>query len=146
MQDFWPLCVVNDAFTVQQVGAGGLDAAVPTGTVIGLFDDADEDGCLVDYGIDDADVQVRTCSVLRTYVLCLNSRVCPVHSLDSLYCWFATHPTYCDERASQGETRLCHGQSRRRSGEEQTVFFCCHRHGAHPLFLNDIYCRKNCAC
>lgn len=42
-----------------QVGAGGLDAAVPTGTVIGLFDDGDGEGCLLDYSIDDAALQVR---------------------------------------------------------------------------------------
>ena len=41
-----------------QVGAGGLDAAVPTGTVIGLFDDGDGEGCLLDYSIDDAALQV----------------------------------------------------------------------------------------
>ncbi|CAM9861499.1 unnamed protein product [Ascophyllum nodosum] len=48
------------------VGAGGLDAAVPTGTVIGLFDDAGQaDGCLVDYSIDDEELQEEMC-LLRT--------------------------------------------------------------------------------
>ena len=43
---------------LMKVGAGGLDAAVPTGTVIGLFDDAGQaDGCLVDYSIDDEELQ-----------------------------------------------------------------------------------------
>lgn len=46
---------------VTQVGAGGLDAGVPTGTVIGLFDDADEDGCILDYDITDAKTQVILC-------------------------------------------------------------------------------------
>lgn len=41
-----------------QVGAGGLDAGVPTGTVIGLYDDADQDGCILDYDITDAQIQV----------------------------------------------------------------------------------------
>lgn len=43
---------------MQQVGAGGLDANVPTGTVIGLFEEPDDEGCIVDYGIDDANLQV----------------------------------------------------------------------------------------
>lgn len=42
----------------KQVGAGGLDANVPTGTVIGLFEEPDDEGCIVDYGIDDANLQV----------------------------------------------------------------------------------------
>lgn len=54
---FW-LAPVCDFRRDAKVGAGGLDAAVPTGTVIGLFDDADKDGCIVDYSIDDEDVQV----------------------------------------------------------------------------------------
>lgn len=52
-------------FFVAQVGAGGLDAAMPTGTVIGVFDDADPDGCIVDYDIDEASMQVRvSCSTV----------------------------------------------------------------------------------
>eukprot|EP00904_Undaria_pinnatifida_P010273 jgi/Undpi1/6376/HiC_scaffold_20.g08857.m1 len=47
------------------VGAGGLDACVPTGTVIGLFDDGDGEGCLLDYSIDDAALQEEMC-LLRT--------------------------------------------------------------------------------
>lgn len=43
---------------MEQVGAGGLDANVPTGTVIGLFEEPDDEGCIVDYGIDDANLQV----------------------------------------------------------------------------------------
>lgn len=41
------------------MGAGGLDAGVPTGTVIGVFDDADEEGCMLDYDIDEASRLVR---------------------------------------------------------------------------------------
>lgn len=44
--------------TFCQVGAGGLDAAVATGTIIGLYDDGDAEGCLLDYDIDDAVLQV----------------------------------------------------------------------------------------
>eukprot|EP00903_Cladosiphon_okamuranus_P010382 g9821.t1 len=47
------------------VGAGGLDANVPTGTVIGLFEEPDDEGCIVDYGIDDANLQEELC-LLRT--------------------------------------------------------------------------------
>lgn len=36
-----------------------MDANVPTGTVIGLFEEPDDEGCIVDYGIDDANLQVR---------------------------------------------------------------------------------------
>lgn len=50
--------------TMQQVGAGGLDANVPTGTVIGLFEEPDDEGCIVDYGIDDANIQVHHTSSL----------------------------------------------------------------------------------
>ncbi len=32
---------------------------MPTGTVIGLFEEPDDEGCIVDYGIDDANLQVR---------------------------------------------------------------------------------------
>lgn len=35
-----------------------MDANVPTGTVIGLFEEPDDEGCIVDYGIDDANLQV----------------------------------------------------------------------------------------
>ncbi|CAN0390583.1 unnamed protein product [Ectocarpus sp. 12 AP-2014] len=47
------------------VGAGGLDANVPTGTVIGLFEEPDDEGCIVDYNIDDASLQEELC-LLRT--------------------------------------------------------------------------------
>ncbi|CAM9683217.1 unnamed protein product [Ectocarpus sp. 6 AP-2014] len=47
------------------VGAGGLDANVPTGTVIGLFEEPDDEGCIVDYSIDDASLQEELC-LLRT--------------------------------------------------------------------------------
>lgn len=34
-----------------------MDANVPPGTVIGLFEEPDDEGCIVDYGIDDANLQ-----------------------------------------------------------------------------------------
>lgn len=59
----------------KQVGAGGLDANVPTGTVIGLFEEPDDEGCIVDYGIDDADLQVNLYVVLWEEVAFV--AVCP---------------------------------------------------------------------
>lgn len=56
---FFDVCALCVVLWWIQVGAGGLDACVPTGTVIGLFDDGDGEGCLLDYSIDDAALQVR---------------------------------------------------------------------------------------
>lgn len=91
-----PVC---DFRRVAKVGAGGLDAAVPTGTVIGLFDDADKDGCIVDYSIDDEDVQVLLGKVFH---LCEQSP----STLDQL-----TYTEYRDDDPTKWSFFPCHTMS-----------------------------------
>lgn len=60
---------------------------MPTGTVIGLFDDGDEDGCLLDYSIDNADLQVWcACSVFpRCALHVVLSVLLPLRATVSLF-------------------------------------------------------------